>query len=62
MTEFEYNINKEIDIATWEDEGGALKPVFVSVTKSGNMARVIWFGSLITLPFLFWLAKRQFQK
>lgn len=49
-------------IANWEDEGGALKPVFVPDIKPRNTTRIIWLGSLITLPFLFWLAKREFQK
>ena len=55
-------LSDKVAISNWEDEGGALKPVFIPDIKLKNKASLVWLVSLITLPFLFWLAKRQFQK
>lgn len=56
MTEFEYNMNKEIDIATWEDEGGALKPQ--SLPPKSHNVLVICLSLVIVLPLIYLLAKK----
>ncbi len=56
MTEFENYINKEIDIATWEDEGGALKPQPLQPKKQNTL--MICLGLLIALPLIYLLVKK----
>jgi hypothetical protein len=46
-------------IATWEDEGGALKPPFVPEVKTtSKQGLLICLGCLVVLPFFYWLMKR----
>ncbi len=56
MTEFEYNMNKEIDIATWEDEGGTLKPQPLP-SKNHNVL-VICLGLFIAFPLIYLLVQK----
>jgi hypothetical protein len=56
MTEFENNMNKEIDIATWEDEGGALRPKPLQPKKHNTL--FICLGLLIALPLIYSLVKK----
>jgi hypothetical protein len=56
MTEFENNMNKEIDIATWEDEGGALKPQPLKTKKQNGL--IIFLGLLAALPLIYLLVKK----
>lgn len=56
MTEFETKINNEIDIATWEDEGGALKPRPLQPKKRNTM--MIILGLLVTLPLIYSFVKK----
>jgi hypothetical protein len=56
MTEFENNMNKEIDIATWEDEGGALKPQPLQPKKHNPL--MIFLGLIAVLPLVYWLVKK----
>jgi hypothetical protein len=56
VTEFENNMNKEIDIATWEDEGGALKPQPFP-PKSHN-ALMFCLGLLVALPLIYLFVKK----
>lgn len=56
MTEFEDKMNKEIDIATWEDEGGALKPQPLQPKK--HNALMFCIGLLVTLPLIYLVVKK----
>lgn len=56
MTEFENYINKEIDIATWEDEGRALKPQ--SLPPKNHNVLVIGLGLIVVLPLIYWVVKK----
>lgn len=56
MTEFENYINKEIDIATWEDEGGALKPQPLPPKKHNVL--VICLGLFVVSPLIYLLVKK----
>jgi hypothetical protein len=56
MAEFQNYINKEIDIATWEDEGGALKPQPLP-PKSHN-AIMFCLGLLVALPLIYLFVKK----
>ena len=56
MKNFETKISEKEAIANWEDEGGALRPI--AIPKSNNKALFICLGCLVTLPLLYWLARR----
>ena len=58
MTEFEQNMNHEIDIANWEDEGGALKPEVFGPKKRTNVL-LVCLGLFVALPLIYLLAKER---
>lgn len=62
MTDTRKVLSDKAAISNWEDEGGALKPPFTPESKTKNRAILFWLGGLFALPFLYWVAKRQFQK
>ena len=62
MNEIRKVLSDKAAISNWEDEGGALKPAFIPEIKTNKKAILICLGGLGALPFLYWLAKRHFQK
>lgn len=57
MTEFEQNMNHEIDIANWEDEGGALKPQ--PLPPNNHNVLLICAGLFVVLPLVYLLVKKR---
>ncbi len=51
-------ITDKAAIADWEDEGGALKPLFIPEVMTNNKVILICIGCLVVLPFFYWLAKK----
>ncbi len=56
MTEFENYINKEIDIATWEDKDGALKMRPLETKKNNSL--IIVLGLVVALSLIYSLVKK----
>ena len=50
------NITEKEAIATWEDEGGALKPI--QVVKKKSYSWLIFLSFLVGLPVIYWLTKK----
>ena len=56
MNKIENLINDKEAISNWEDEGGALKPIFVSEKKDNKI--MICVGILACLPLIYWLTRK----
>lgn len=56
METYTQKINDKEAIASWEDEGGALR--VQPIIKKNNHAILIGVGIVISLPILYWLAKK----
>jgi len=62
MNDIEKVLSDKAAISNWEDEGGALKPVIIPDIKTNKKSILVYLVGLGVLPFLYWLAKRHFQK
>lgn len=56
MTEFQVYLDKEIDIATWEDEGGAL--ITQPLQPKKRNALMFCLGLLVALPLIYLFVKK----